>query len=46
MTKNKIIIGSRESALAVLQSEMVKSFLNEEASGITYRNPYHEDDRR
>ena len=29
MTKNKIIIGSRESALAVLQSEMVKSFLNE-----------------
>ena len=30
MTKNKIIIGSRESALAVLQSEMVKSFLNKE----------------
>ena len=29
MTKNKIIIGSRESALEVLQSEMVKSFLNE-----------------
>lgn len=29
MTKNKIIIGSRESKLAVLQSEMVQSFLNE-----------------
>ena len=29
MTENKIIIGSRESKLAVLQSEMVQSFLNE-----------------
>lgn len=28
MTRNKIIIGSRESRLAVLQSEMVQSFLN------------------
>lgn len=28
MTKNKIVIGSRESKLAVLQSQMVQSFLN------------------
>ena len=28
MTKNKLIIGSRESRLAVLQSEMVQDFLN------------------
>ena len=28
MTKNKLVIGSRESRLAVLQSEMVQEFLN------------------
>lgn len=32
MTKNKLVIGSRESRLAVLQSEMVQDFLNKNHS--------------
>ena len=32
--KNKVIIGSRESRLAVLQSEMVRDYIKEQHPGL------------
>ncbi len=45
MKKTEIVIGSRESQLAVLQSQMVQKYIQDahpEASG---RNPHHENHR-
>lgn len=44
MTEHNIVIGSRGSRLAVIQSEMVRDFIREE-TGMSGRNPDHENDR-
>ena len=41
----KAIIGSRESQLAVLQSEMVKAYIEQQNPGIGNRDSDHEDYR-
>ena len=42
MTEHNIVIGSRGSRLAVIQSEMVRDFIREKKPG---RNSDHENDR-
>ena len=43
MKRDKIVIGSRESKLAVLQSEMVRDYIKESGSGSG--NPHYENYR-
>ena len=42
MKRDKIVIGSRESKLAVLQSEMVRDYIKEKKSGSGSGNPHYE----
>lgn len=44
MTEHNIVIGSRGSRLAVIQSEMV-GFYQREETGMSGRNSDHENDR-
>lgn len=45
MTEHNIVIGSRGSRLAVIQSEDGPGFYQREETGMSGRNPDHENDR-
>ena len=45
MKRDKIVIGSRESKLAVLQSEMVRDYIKRKKSGSGSGNPHYENYR-
>lgn len=44
--KNKLVIGSRESRLAVIQSEMVMNFIKERCPDMDVSLSDHENHRR
>lgn len=45
MKRDKIVIGSRESKLAVLQSEMVRDYIKEKNPDLECGNPHYENYR-